>query len=626
MLYGMAESVREAVARMGYRVRVYSPVGELIPAMAYLIRRLLENTSNESFLRKSFVEKVPFEELILPPNPISISPEGPSTKDRPEGVEKSEEAPSSLVSLRDIEASTIKAFKNEPPIDFSKNENRERMMNSLIKIKTGFNKRYPLWIGDEKVWTDKVILSTNPANREEVVGQVSSATVKEADRAVEEARRGWVEWRRTPPVERASYLFRVAERMRRERSDLAALEVFEVGKSWKEADRDVAEAIDYLHYYGLEMLRLSPILLGDYPGEVNEYRYEPRGVGIVISPWNFPLAIPTGMISASIVTGNCAILKPSGLSPVIAWRLCELFNTTGLPSGVLQYLPGPGAEVGEYLVTHQGIDFIVFTGSREVGLKIVELAARVHQGQRNIKRVIAEMGGKNAIIIDDTADLDEAVKGAIESAFGYQGQKCSACSRIIVHEEIFQDFTERFKEAATSIKIGPPERPGTFMGPVIDERSLKKIEEYIAIGKREGSPLLIRSVSGEGYYVGPAIFLDIPPENRLAQEEIFGPLVTIFKARDLDEALRIANSTPYALTGGIYSRSPINIMKTKSEFRVGNLYINRPITGALVGRQPFGGFGMSGVGSKAGGPDYLLQFMNPVCVSENTMRKGFTPK
>lgn len=636
MLHGMAEPVRDAVAGMGYRVRVYSPVGELIPGMAYLIRRLLENTSNESFLRKSFVEKIPLEELIRPPQSVSASPERLSRENPPlthpsplRGEGMGEGFSSSFVPRRDMEVSPEKGFRNEPTTDFSKRENRDRMMNSLAKVRAGFKKRYPLWIGDGEVWTDRDIPSLNPAKPDEVIGRVSSATAKEADRAVEEARRGWEEWRRVPPGERAGYLFRIAERMRRERSDLAALEVFEAGKSWKEADSDVAEAIDYLNYYGSEVTRLSSRHIGDYPGEVNEYRYEPRGVGVVISPWNFPLAIPTGMVSASIVAGNCAILKPSGLSPVIAWRLHELFTAAGLPPGVLQYLPGPGGEVGEYLVSHPGIDFIAFTGSREVGLRIVELAGKTLPGQRNVKRVIAEMGGKNAVIVDDTADLDEAVKGVLESAFGYQGQKCSACSRVIVTEGVYEEFCGRFREAATSIKIGPAERPENFMGPVIDEGALKKIREYIAIGEREGTPLLIRSVSGdsgEGYYTGPVLFVNIPPEARIAQEEIFGPVVSIIKSGDIDCALRIANSPPYALTGGIYSRSPANIQKARVEFRVGNLYINRPITGALVGRQPFGGFGMSGVGSKAGGPDYLLQFMNPVCISENTMRKGFTPK
>lgn len=642
MLYGMAEPIRAAVAKMGYRVRVYTPVGDLIQGMAYLVRRLLENTSNESFLRRSFVEGVPFDELICPPQapfpPLTKGGETPISLLSAKEDENPLPYPSPLSGEGKGEGGDLRGlegFRNEPLTDFSKSENRERMRDSLEKIRRGFNRKYPLYIGGQEIWSDKEITSLNPSSSVAVVGRVSSATTREADMALENARKAWEEWRKVETEGRASYLFKIAERITKEWFDLAALEVYEVGKTWEEADSDVAEAIDYLNYYGSEIIRLGPRRMGNFPGEVNDYLYEPRGVGVVISPWNFPLAIPTGMVSASIVTGNCVILKSSGLSPVIGWRLVEIFNDVGLPHGVLQYLPGPGTEIGEYLVGHPEVDFIAFTGSKEVGLRIVELAGRTPAGQRNIKRVIAEMGGKNAIIVDETADLDEAIKGVIESAFSYQGQKCSACSRVIVAGEVYEEFCERFKEAAKSIRIGPPERPGNFMGPVIDEAALKKIQGYIDLGgsaciersdKKEGRPYLIRMAPGDGNFVGPAIFVDIAPEARIAQEEIFGPVVSIIKARDINNAIGIANSTTYALTGGIFSRSPGNILKARREFRVGNLYINRGITGALVGRQPFGGFWMSGVGSKAGGPDYLLQFMNPVCVSENTLRKGFTPK
>ncbi|MBI4965967.1 MAG: bifunctional proline dehydrogenase/L-glutamate gamma-semialdehyde dehydrogenase [Desulfomonile tiedjei] len=600
VIYGMAEPIRSALQKMNYRVRAYTPVGALIPGMAYLIRRLLENTSNESFLRKSFSEKLPFDELIKAPQP----PEEPASDEVPD---------------RD--------FANEPATDFSRSQNPQRMKEALQKVKKGFNKTYPLLIGHDEVWKDKYSLSLNPAAPVEVVGKVGVATKDDAEKAVHEATRAWREWSKTPAEGRAAYLFKAAEEMRMQRFELMALEVYEVGKTWADADGDVAEAIDYLEYYARGMIKLGqPKILGNYPGEANEYLYEPRGIGVVISPWNFPLAIPTGMVSAGLVAGNCVIFKPSGLSPILGWKLVEIFRGVGLPAGVLHFVPGPGAAVGEYLVAHPGVDFIAFTGSKEVGLNIVKLAGETHLGQRSVKRVIAEMGGKNAIIIDDTADPDEAVKGVLESALSFQGQKCSACSRAIVVGDLYEEFCDRLKEAMVSIMIGPPEDPQTYMGPVVDEAAKRKILRYIELGETEGRPLLKRKAPEEGCFVGPAIFTDVSPNAKIAQEEIFGPVLIVFKAPNIERAIEIANSTPYALTGGIFSRSPGNIRKAKAEFMVGNLYINRKITGALVGRQPFGGFGMSGVSSKAGGPDYLLQFTNIRSISENTLRRGFAPK
>ncbi len=593
-LYGMAEPVRDAVKELGYRVRVYVPVGGLIPGMGYLIRRLLENTSNESFLKKSFVERTPFEELMAPPVP----------KGRVEAEEQ--------------------GFRNEPSIDFSKAENRKRMAASLEEVRKGFGREYPLYIGEMAVEREEKIVSRNPARPEEVVGYVAKGSSEDAERAIKEARRAWTNWKETPPEERASYLFRAAEIMRRERFDLMALMVHEVGKTWKEADGDVTEAIDYLEYYGREMIRLSRLdMVRSLPGEKNSYIYEPRGVGVVVSPWNFPLAIAAGMVSAGLVTGNCIVFKPSSLSPVTGWWLSEILRLSGLPGSVLQFIPGEGKEVGGILTAHPEVDFIAFTGSREVGLRILESAGRVYPGQRNIKRVVAEMGGKNAIIVDETADMDEAIKGVVESAFSYQGQKCSACSRVILSGRV-EGFLERLKDAVESIRIGPPENPDNFMGPLIDEKAVEKVKGYIDAGMREGKAIVIKEVGYEGHYVGPSVFTEVDPiSSPLAQEEIFGPLVVILGAGDIDEAIEIANSTPYALTGGLYSRSPDNIGKVNRRFAVGNLYINRKITGAIVGRQPFGGGAMSGVGSKAGGADYLLQFMNPKTVCENTMRRRF---
>jgi RHH-type proline utilization regulon transcriptional repressor/proline dehydrogenase/delta 1-pyrroline-5-carboxylate dehydrogenase len=599
MLYGMAEPLRKALRKMNYRVKVYTPVGELIAGMAYLVRRLLENTSDESFLRRSLFEKIPFEELLKPP-------------EQDAGMAEEETGGAT--------------FSNEPPLDFSLSQNREQMKDALKKIAGEFGKKYPLFLGPLEVVTGKEMRSLNPARPKEIVGIVSSATGIEAKKALQEARTAWNGWRKVPAEKRADYLLKAAGEMRKRKFELAALEVCEVGKTWKDADGDIAEAIDYLEYYGREIIRLGTIKhLGNYPGEENEYHYQPRGVGVVISPWNFPLAIPTGMVSAAIAAGNCVIFKPSGLSPVTGWKLLEIFRATELPHGVLQYLPGPGEEIGGYLVSHPAIDFIAFTGSKDVGLTIVKSAAEVHSGQNSVKRVIAEMGGKNAIIVDETADLDDAVKGVLQSAFEYQGQKCSACSRVIVIRTVFDEFSQRLREAAESIAIGPPEWPGSFMGPVVDEGALRKIENYLQIGKRDGKAVLIRNADGEGYFIGPALFTDISPASPLLHDEIFGPVLAVLKAQDIDEALAIAHTTPYALTGGLFSRSPGNITRVKNEFKVGNLYINRKITGALVGRQPFGGFGMSGVGSKAGGPDYLQQFMNPRSISENTLRRGFAP-
>jgi RHH-type proline utilization regulon transcriptional repressor/proline dehydrogenase/delta 1-pyrroline-5-carboxylate dehydrogenase len=599
MLYGMADPLRRALSRMSIPnpVRIYCPVGELLPGMAYLVRRILENTSNESFFRRTFAEKVSFEELIKPPG---------------RHVPAAEEEPAS--------------FRNVPAVDFSKKENRQRIKDSLSSVRASFGRRCPLLIGGREVFTEHETSSVNPARPDEIIGRISSAAQEHADKAVEEARQASASWSRTPADVRAGFLFRAAAEMRKRRFSLAALEVFEVGKPVLEADGDVAEAIDYLEYYGRQMKDLGkPRRLGAYPGELNEYVYEPKGVALVVSPWNFPLAIPAGMASAALVAGNCAILKPSGLSPVVAWELVDVFKAAGLPRGVLQYLPGPGAETGEYLVSHPGIDVIAFTGSKEVGCKIIKLAGETRPGQRNVKKVVAEMGGKNAIIVDDTADLDEAVRGVLLSSLGYQGQKCSACSRVIVLPGAYAEFRERLAEAMKSVVIGPPEEPRTFMGPLVDQAALAKVRGYIEKGKQEGTPLYIRESQEEGFYAGPALF-EAEAGASIAREEIFGPVLALIKAADFDEALAIANQSEYALTGGIYSRSPENIRKAKAGFRAGNLYINRKITGALVGRQPFGGFGMSGTGSKTGGPDYLLQFLNPKTISENTLRKGVAPR
>jgi RHH-type transcriptional regulator, proline utilization regulon repressor / proline dehydrogenase / delta 1-pyrroline-5-carboxylate dehydrogenase len=519
-------------------------------------------------------------------------------------------------------------FENEPERDFTRAEQREAFARTLQRVRAGLGQSYPLVIGGEEVQTAEQIVSVNPSRPAEVVGRVASATTAEAERAVQAANAAWPAWRDTSPAERAAVLRRAAAAMRARRDELAALEVFEEGKNWREADADVTESIDYLEYYAREMVRLGEVRrLMPLPGEVNEYFYQARGVGVVIPPWNFPLAIPTGMTSAALVAGNTVILKPASQSPIIAAQLVASLREAGLPPGVLNFVPGPGGEIGDYLVTHPKIHFIAFTGSRAIGCRINRFAAEVREGQNHLKRVIAEMGGKNAIIVDQDADLDEAVQGTVASAFGFQGQKCSACSRVIVLETIYAPFLNRLVEAARSLRIGPADDPANFMGPVIDDRAREKIREYIEIGRGEARLVLETDVAGlgDGYFVGPTIFADVAPAARIAQEEIFGPVLAVIPAKTFEEALRIAMGTDYALTGGLYSRSPAHIEAARRQYRVGNLYVNRKITGAIVGRQPFGGFQMSGIGSKAGGPDYLLQFLEPRTITENTMRHGFAP-
>jgi RHH-type proline utilization regulon transcriptional repressor/proline dehydrogenase/delta 1-pyrroline-5-carboxylate dehydrogenase len=606
MLYGMAEPIRRAIIQNGQRVRVYLPVGDLLPGMAYLIRRLMENTSNTSFLRQTYAEEKDVEALMAAPSDRKLY-----TPQQSPAASKESRAPDT--------------FQNEPGIDFSLSENRERFAQTLQRVKSQFGQSYPLWINGKKKQTQTWMESLNPAHPEQMVGKVPVASREEADEAIAAAQRFFPEWRATPTSDRAAILFRAASILRENRLELAAWEVFEVGKGWREADADVTEAIDYLEYYGREMVRLSePRITQQVPGEVNLYLYEPRGIAVVIAPWNFPLAILTGMTAAALVTGNCAIVKPAEQSPVMAVHLMEALREAGLPPPACQLLQG-GGELGAYLVHHPGIQLIAFTGSRDVGLQILHEAYTHRPGQDHVKRVICEMGGKNAVVVDEDADLDEAIVNIVDSAFGYQGQKCSAASRIVLVEEVHDRFSKRLVEAIKSLRIGAPEDPRNHIGPVIDAAAQAKITGYIDLGKREGKCLLEMEATKDGYYIGPVIFGDIQPSHRLAQEEIFGPVLSIMKARNFDEALEIANHSSYALTGGIFSRSPTHIDKARSEFQVGNLYINRGITGAIVERQPFGGLKLSGIGSKAGGPDYLLQFLEPRAISENTLRHGFAP-
>jgi RHH-type proline utilization regulon transcriptional repressor/proline dehydrogenase/delta 1-pyrroline-5-carboxylate dehydrogenase len=644
MLYGMADPIKSVLAETGHRVRVYTPYGQLLPGMAYLVRRLLENTSNESFLRAGFLERQPEEQLLT--NPLDLLQQRsaattirPGSNGNGDGAlvrhplrggrgDVGVELRADFMARPDAVPNTDRPFRNEPLSDFSRAEPREAMRMSLKLLEPYVGASYPLVIWGQKVETGRWIESHDPSHRQRLVGRAAMASVDHATAAVEAARASFPGWRDTPPARRAALLRKVAEVLRRRRFELAAWEVMETAKPWRESDADVAEAIDFCEYYAAEMLRLAEPRRSDAPGESNETFYEPRGVAVVIAPWNFPLAILTGMAAAALVAGNTVVMKPAEQSPVIAAKLMEAFEESGLPPGVVNYLPGGGEEIGPALVRHPDVSLIAFTGSRAVGLTIQRQAAEVSDGQDHIKRVITELGGKNAVIVDDDADLDEAVHGVVASAFGYAGQKCSAASRAIVLGGVYDAFLARLVEATRSLKVGPAEDPGTTVPPVIDDEARERILGYIERGRAEARLVYAADVgelAGEGSYVGPHVFADVAPGAAIAREEIFGPVLAVLKARDLDEALALANDTKYALTGGLFSRSPANIDRARREFRVGNLYVNRKITGALVDRQPFGGFKLSGTGPKAGGPDYLPQFMVARTITENTLRRGFAP-
>jgi len=616
LLYGMAGPVKRALVEMGYRVREYCPVGELLPGMSYLVRRLLENTSNEGFLRAKFSENVSEDELLR--NPADLISQGPN-------------------GARDVEVSSDGAsldtpagdtYENAPLVNFVYEQNQDRMREALAHVRTQLGQKYPLVINGEKVWTEKTIASINPSSPEDVVGHVAEAGIPEAERAVKAARDAFEKWSRTSFETRCRLLERAADIMHRRRFELSALEVFEVGKAWAEADGDIREAMDFCRFYAHQMRLIGrPRLTQHVLGEESYQHYWPRGVALIIAPWNFPMAILCGMTTAALVTGNTVIMKPAEQSAVIGAMLMEIFEEAGVPPGVLNYLPGKGSVMGAHLVDHKDVDLIAFTGSREVGLRIWESAGKTREGQRELKRVICEMGGKNAVIIDADADLDEAIVDTIYSAFGYQGQKCSACSRLIILEEIYPRAIERLLNAAASLRVGNPEEPGITVGPVIDGTAHKRILEYIDIGKNESRLAFQRAdVPQKGFFIPPTIFTNVSPKTRIACEEIFGPVLSVMKARDLDEAFEIANSTEFALTAGFFSRSPANIERAKAEIVAGNVYVNRSCTGAVVGRHPFGGFKMSGGGTKAGGADYLLQFVVPRVVTENITRHGFAPE
>ncbi len=598
VLYGMGDKIAKALVDKGYRVRVYCPYGDLLPGMAYLIRRLLENTANSSFLRQN-LENRPVEELLAPPIPVLTSPS--------------------------LAGGTEGGFCGVADTDFAKEESRDSSRLAFEGVRSQLGKTYLPFINGEYVNTTTFVDSLNPSNFSQIVGKVGLLSIEQAEEAMKFAKAAFPAWKKTPVKQRADILRQAGALMEQRRAELSAWIVLEVGKPVKEADAEVSEAIDFCLYYAEEMERLDKGIIYDVLGETNRYIYQPKGIAIVISPWNFPLAIACGMTVAALVSGNCTLLKPAETSSVITAKFTEILIEAGIPKGVFQYVPGKGSQVGAYLVNHPDTHVIAFTGSQEVGCRIYAEAAILKPGQKHLKKVIAEMGGKNGIIVDESADLDQAVVGVVQSAFGYSGQKCSACSRVIVLEPIYDAFVERLVEATKSLNIGEAELPSTQVGPVIDANAQDRILEYIEEGKKEAKLALELPAPTQGYFIGPVIFSEVPANGVIAQQEIFGPVLAVIRVKDFQEALEVANNTNYALTGGLYSRTPSHIEQAQADFEVGNLYINRNITGAIVSRQPFGGFKLSGVGSKAGGPDYLLQFLEPRHITENIQRQGFAP-
>ena len=513
-------------------------------------------------------------------------------------------------------------FRNEPNFDFSEQTNIDQFQAALDDLRATLGETYPMVIGGEQIQLDDVFPSINPANPQEILGYFQNGTVEHANQATEAAAEAFETWQHTPAEDRVRYILRASAEMRRRRFEFCAMMVLEAGKSWAEADGDVCEAIDFMEYYARQMLRIadSSQTLNDTPGEELRLEYVPLGVGAVIPPWNFPNAILTGLVAAALVAGNTVVLKPAEQTPLTGYKVAEIFWKIGLPPGVLNFVTGPGEVVGEQMVLHPKTRFIAFTGSREVGVGIYEKASKIQPGQRWLKRSILEMGGKNAVIVDETADLDAAAQGIVAGAFGFQGQKCSAGSRAIIVDSIYDQLEEKIVALAKPIKIGPTDQaPDVYMGPVIDTEAVDKINHYLTVGAQESQLLLggqTLTDASQGYFFQPTIFGEVDPNAHIAQEEIFGPVLALIRAQDYDTALEIANATEYGLTGSVYSNDRARLERARREFHVGNLYFNRKCTGSMVSQNPFGGFNMSGTDSKAGGPDYLLQFTQAKSITE----------
>ncbi|MFZ9683060.1 MAG: L-glutamate gamma-semialdehyde dehydrogenase, partial [Cephaloticoccus sp.] len=538
-----------------------------------------------------------------PANAIAAAPEPLAPKPRPAG-----------------------AFVNAANTDFSQAVSREKQRAALTAYATQLGKKWPLVIGGKKITDREYVPSVNPAKPAQVIGSWARATVADADAAIAAAQAAFPKWRATPVDDRAKLLERAADLMEARRMELNSLLILEAGKPWVEADADISEAVDFCRFYAIEMRKLAkPVVTQPVPGEKCLQLWTPRGVGVAIAPWNFPLAILTGLVVAPLVAGNTMIMKPAEQTSVIGAVLMDILAKAGVPAGVVNFLPGYGEDVGAHLTGHRDVDFVAFTGSRAVGCRIWEAAGRTQPGQANLKKVVCEMGGKNALIIDNDADLDEAIPAALYSAFGFSGQKCSALSRLIVLDAVYDHFVERFVSACGSYPVGDPALPGTLVGPVIDAEAQKKILGLIESGKKEAKLAWQGEAPADGFFVPPTVFVNVKPEHAIAREEIFGPVVAILRAKTLDEAIAMVNGTDYALTGGLFSRSPRALERAQAELLVGNLYLNRGITGAIVERHPFGGFKMSGGGTKAGGKGYLQNFLFPRVIVENVMRRGFTP-
>jgi 1-pyrroline-5-carboxylate dehydrogenase len=512
----------------------------------------------------------------------------------------------------------VPEFTNEPFVDFLNPENRKKMQEALKKVASEFGREYPMWIAGKKVITTGKRRSTNPSRPSEVIGLFQDASKEQAVEAIEAANNYFHTWRKVPAEQRVRYILKAAQIVRERKYELAALVCYEVGKTWIEADADIAETVDFCEFYGREMLRLSePQKLTPMRGERNYLTYIPLGVGAIIPPWNFPCAIMAGLVAASLVTGNSVVLKPAADSPTIAAKFVDILFEAGVPKEAVQLLTGSGGVIGDTIVQHPKTRYVGFTGSKEVGLRISELAGKASPGQIWIKRTVLEMGGKDGMIVDEEADIDAAVEGTAQAAFGYQGQKCSACSRVIVSEKVYDTFLNKLVERTKKITVGPSDDPNNYMGPVINESAMKTILGYIDVGKKEGRLVAGGGrAAGDGYFIEPTIIADVDPKARLAQEEVFGPVLAVIKARNFDHAMEIANNTEFGLTGAVYSKNPDKIRRAEEEFHVGNLYLNRKCTGAMVGAHPFGGFNMSGTDSKTGGKDYLLLFLQAKAVAE----------
>lgn len=619
MLTGMGDQLKRALVAMKQRLRIYSPFGNLVSGMAYLIRRLIENTANESFLRQSFGGDAPIEQLLREPACFATPAPPP--------------LPKPVIQDPD-EYAEMNPFENEPDVDFSRPESRQAMQDALARARTLAGEKLPALIDGQPCEAGTWTASLNPSNPSQIVGRATDSDPALADKAVAAAGRTFEQWAAIPAVDRAAIVSRAADLLHARRFEAAAWVVLEVGKNWREAIGDVVEAIDYLRYYAYEMNRLTRrVRLRNLAGEANTYAYRPRGVAAVISPVSFPFALMTGMTAAALVSGNTVVVKPATQASVCANWLVRLLHEAGVPAGAVNFLPGRGEAVGDYLVRHPDVDLIAFTGSSAVGTRIVETAAQHRARHAFFKRVIADMGGKNSVIVDDDADIDEAVQATIASAFGFSGQKCTSCSRVIATAGVHDEFLAKLVEAAEGIQPAAADLPGTSFGPMIDAASLERARNWVEIGKKEARCVLegrpaARSGANRpegGYYFWPVIFADASPNARISQEEMLAPILTILKARGFEHAVEIANGTPYALTAGVFSRSPAHIELARRALHVGTLYLNRKTTVSRVDRQPFGGFGKSGLGIKTGGPDYLLQFMLPQTICENTMRHGFAP-